>query len=471
MAIDFQHKDYKAQVAAWTMIDDVCNMRDVEKYLIELNPTDTSVENRERNAAYKKRAVFYQVAGYTVRGLNSLLFAKEPEFVAPAQLEYLADNADGSGVSIYQQAQAVAREVIMKSRAGLYVTYPKTDAPASRADMAAMRVFATIHKIDAEQVVNWRVEMVGAQIKLTLVVIKEVEDELQPDGHEVKSVDQYRELAMVNGVFVVRKWRQNAKKEWAVVDESIPVDGSGKSWDVIPFTFVGAEDNSSSVDTPNMLALATINVAHYRNSADYEDSVWFAGQAQPWMSGMTQTHVDMMKKNNMYVGSRNCLGVPQGETFSFATAPANPLVRQAMIDKQDQMIGIGARFIQPTGPAKTATEAGNDAQVQHSVLSLISSNLSEAYTLALQWCARYMNVDAGDAEFETTQDFVSPTATSQEIQAMAATFLQGAMPMGDYYRWLKKRDLIDPEKTVEEFSQEVGAPNMPDLDANDAAAA
>lgn len=466
MAIDYQHKDYKEMVGKWELIDDVCDYDDVEKYLIELNPQDLSNENQVRNEHYRERAVFYPVAGHTARGLNSLLFSKPPVLNVPPQLEYLATNADGLGVSIYQQAQDVAYDLITKSRGALYVSYPETTEQSSLADMRALKVFATIQDIEAEQIINWRVERDGALMKLSLVVISEDVEEIQSDGYEIKCVPQLRELALVSKVFIVRLWRKNKKTgEWYVLSESIPTDGAGNTWDEIPLTFVGVESNSSDIDEPNMFAMAKANVAHYRNSADFEDSVWFSGQAQPWMSGLNSTSVNLMKEMKMYVGSRSMLGVPEGQQFAFASAPPNPLVRQAMLDKIDMMIGMGARFITPTGPAKTATEADNDAKVQHSLLSMISGNLSDAYTQAIAWCCRFMRVEVGDSSFETTQDFVSPAATAQEISAIAATFVQGALPMGDYFRWLQMHGIVDEDKTVEEFSSEINvATNMPNLD-------
>ena len=454
MAIDFQHKQYKANIDKWQKIDRICSGDDVTQYLVTLNPNDTSTQNATRNKQYRERAVFYQVAGYTARGLNGLLFSKWPKLNVPAQLEYLATNADGAGASIYQQAQNTAEDVIKKGRAGLFVSYPETEGAVSRADMDAMRVFSTIHKIDAEQILNWRYTLDGAHVKLSLLTFYEVVEEA--DGYETKDVEQIRELALESDVFVVRKWRLNDKKEWYIHAENIPTDGTGKTWDIIPFTFVGSENNNSSVDDAPMWPLVEINVGHYRNSADYEDNVWYCGQAQPWMSGLNQNHVDMMKKNNMYVGSREMIGVPDGGSFGFESAPPNTMVRQAMLDKLEMMIGMGARFIQQGGAAKTAYEAGQDASVQHSVLSLISSNLSEAYTQCIKWAARYMNVPETDGiSFETTMDFVSPTATAQDIQAMVAGFVQGAVPMSTYFKWLQRHGLEDGEKTVEEFAEEV----------------
>ena len=465
MAIDFQHPEYKENIERWKLADNICSSRNVEQYLIELNPNDKSAENVTRNKQYKERAVLYTVAGHTLQGLVGLLFSKPPVVELPSQLEYMKENVDGSGISIYQQAQDSSSNVIKKGRSGLFTSYPKTNGETSKADMENGSIVATINKIEAEQIINWATETIGAKTFLSLVVIQESVEVVE--DYELKQVDQLRELALIDGVFTVREWRKKDGKEsneWIIFDESIPTDSKGSTWNEIPFTFIGSLANTSIIDDAPIYPLVKINVAHYRNSADYEDSVWYVGQAQSWMSGINQTHLDLMKKNNMYSGSRELMGVPSGESYGFAAAPPNTMVREAMLDKQDQMIGLGARIIQENGQIKTATESNNDAKAQYSSLSLVSVNISEAYTQSCKWAAKYMGAQEESIEFTTTMEFISPTATAQDVQAMVAGFIQGAIPVGDYFRWLKKVDLVDGEKTIEEFSEEVGNVGMTNLD-------
>lgn len=469
MSINFQHPEYEKYLPEWQMVENICESSNVEQYLIPLNPADNSEENRARNEAYRKRAVLYPVAGHTLQGLIGLMFSKDPQLVVPQSMDYMLTNCDGSGVSIYQQSQCVAEDVMRKGRVALFVTYPKTTGPVSREQINNQQFVATIHEIDAEQVINWRTKTIGSKTILELVVIREYIQEVQADGYEVKEIEQLRELALVDGIYTVREWRKNDKDEWITIGESRPTDAAGKLWTEIPFIFVGSISNTPEIDEAPIYPLAKINVAHYRNSADYEDSVWYVGQAQPWMSGITQNHVDLMKSNNMYVGSRNLLGVPSGERFEFASAPPNPLVRQAMLDKLEMMIGLGARFIQGQGQVKTATEASNDAKSQYSSLALVAGNISEAYTKALEFAGRYMG-DNGEATYQISKDFISLIATAQDIQAIVAAFVQGAIPMGDYFRWLKKVDLVDGEKTIEQFAEEVGKTQMPNLEQGNQAA-
>lgn len=450
--IDHKNKEYLENVEKWEMIDSVITGEDVEEHLIYLNAHDKSIENRERNSAYRQRAVFYPIAEKTALGLVSLMFSELPVLQIPAPLNYVTETIDGAGTSIFQQSQDLTTDVITRGRGGLYVTYPDVSAPLSRADMQTGSFFATAHRIEAHQIINWRVTTVGARLKLSLVVIREIVTEAV--DYEDVEVEQIRELFLQDEIFIERLWRKDRGDNWVIYSESSPRDGKGKPWDVIPFTFLGSLSNSPEVDPSVMMGLIKLNIAHYRNSADYEDSVWFSGQAQPWMSGVTQTHVDLMEKNNMYIGARSLLGVPSGEKFDFAAAPPNPLVRQAMADKLEAMIGLGARYIQPGGVAKTATESNNDMAVQHSVLSIISGNISEAYTQALNWMARYMGAPE-DSEYKTKREFVDTNVTSQEIQAMVAGFIQGAIPISDYFTWLQERKIVDNEKTLDEFSSEI----------------
>lgn len=465
MAVDFTRSEYEKNLPKWKLVDDITSGDNVKNYLIKLNPNDESDENVIRNRQYKDRAIFYKIAGQTLAGLNGLLYRKDPEIELPAGLEYLKKNADGGGVSIYQQSQQSSKECIKKGRFGLYVTFPQTEGRFTKRDRDSGRYISTIHQIDAQQIINWQVATVGSKVVLTKVVIKEVAQVQGEDEFETKEQDQFKELSLDDGIFVVRDWVK-IDGEWNFTQYT-PTDARGSNWDVIPFVFGGSTANTQHVDEIPMLGLCEVNKGHFRNSADYEDSVFFTGQAQAWMSGLNQNHVDQMKEANVYVGSRNLLAVPSGENFGFESAEPNTMVRQAMIDKVDMMIGLGARFIQQGGAAKTATEANNEAQTQHSVLSLIALNVSDAYEQAIQFCARYMGetITESNMKFRINQDFVDNKATAQDIQAMVAGFIQGAIPASDYFNWMKKVEIVDNEKTLEQFNEEVSQSQMPNMDA------
>jgi hypothetical protein len=174
-----------------------------------------------------------------------------------------------------------------------------------------------------------------------------------------------------------------------------------------------------------------------------------------------------LRKNGQFIGSGTLMGVPSGETFDFAQAKPNSLAREAMQDKVQMMIGLGAMFLTGSGQAKTATQVDGELMAQHSVLSLISSNVSEAYNQALGYVKLFMGSD-DDAELLINREFVRPNASAQEITAVVASFMQGALPISDLLSWQQRHGLVDRDKTLEEYSEEIGVQDdMPDLEEDD----
>lgn len=455
-SITATHPQYDEAVGAWNRITDICRGRDedVRKYLIELNPGDASEENRLRNLEYRRRAVFVRIAGRTVNGMLGMVFKTFPKLSIPEALDYVKSNADGAGVSVYQQSQKALRSVISKGRAGLFVDYPAADGPLSVADMNAGRAFATVQRFEPEQIINWGLVNYGATVKLGRVVVKE-------DGYDVygNAFSFYRELFLDDGGYVAREWRRDADGEWAVYSETRPRDGGGRPWDEIPFVFVGAETNAAAVNDPPMYDICSLNIGHYNNSADYEDSAHFVGQPQYWMSGMDPDVLEMFKKEKAYVGSRMIIGVPAGEQLAIAQPQPNAMIKEAMDDKIKLAIGMGAFFITPGSAVKTATQSAGEQEMQHSILSLASSNLGEAYTQCLEWMARYMAIDPDALPepllYEPNHDFVESGMDAQTLTALTAAWAQGALPYSDYVARLQKAELIDPEKTADEAKEEI----------------
>jgi hypothetical protein len=175
------------------------------------------------------------------------------------------------------------------------------------------------------------------------------------------------------------------------------------------------------------------------------------------MSGITRDHIALMKANNMYVGAKTLIGVPTGETFGFASPSPNPMVRQAMIDKVDMMISIGAWHITPGGVAKTAEQSANEKSSQHSHLTLTTSNVSDGYTRALHWAASYMeaNPDFDNISYIINQDFIDPNTTPAQMKEIIVGFVTGAVPVGDYIQYMKDAGIFDEEKSKEDYIEEI----------------
>jgi len=457
--VTFQRDDYDQSLYAWTLADDVVAGQSAVKskktvYLPKPNPCDLSVENSKRYDQYLARAVFYNATGRTLQGLVGAAFRKDPSLDVPSVLDYVSEDIDGAGISIYQQSQSALRGVLKKGRHALLVDYPQVEGQATRADMVSGRLRSTVVSIRPEQIVNWRTKKVGAEHKLSLIVICESVEEPTEDGFGVDVIEQYRVLRLETS-YTQEIWRKNGKDKWVLYQEPVVIlDGTGRAWDEIPITFIGSNNNDSTIDPSPMYDMAEINIAHYRNSADYEDSAYFVGQAQPWMAGLTEEWRDWMEKNGVYVGSRSPVLLPEGGQYGIAQAQPNTLVREAMQDKEQQLISLGARLVQPGTAVKTATQSQGEQEAEHSVLSLACSNVSDAYTKVLSWMARFMA--ANDAvEYQIQQDFVEQRLDAQMLTALVGAWQSGKYPESDLWDQLKKYGLIDPEKDDEAIREEL----------------
>jgi len=458
--VSFQRADYQAVLADWKLLADVVAGERAVKaagtaYLPKPNPADDSDHNRRRYEQYKLRAVFYGATGNTLAGLIGAAFRKAPETKIPDGLAFALSDIDGAGISIYQQAQKTLGQTLLKGRCGLLVDYPETSGITSVATQRLLNIRATTTRVNAENIINWRTEMVGGSAKLSLVVISESHEVV--DGFGSTDEQQFRVLRLIDGVYFVEIWRMNeAKTQWVLSSSIAPTRADGSNWDQIPFVFVGAENNDHEIDRAPLLPIALLNLAHYRNSADYEDSVYFCGQPQPWMSGLDVEWRNHLQKTGITIGSGVTLPIPKNGAFGIEQASPNTLAKEAMDQKERQMISLGARVIERSVAAKTATEVDSNDSVQHSILSLAASNVSAAYTKCLGWMAEFMGVPGGIL-FEISREFASKSLDPQMITALVGAWQSGKLPESDLWNYWRKHGLIEGDKGDESIKAELDA--------------
>lgn len=427
--------------------DCVAGQRQIKKRGVKYlpDPDETEPDQVEREARYKAylmRSVFYGVTGRTLRGLVGLVFDKDPAIEIPDLLGVVKEDATGSGTTLDQQAQAALTDVVSLGRAGVLTDYPNTTAPTTRAQALAGNIRPTLIRYQAEQIINWRTRTVGAKVLLSLVVLREsyvVED----DGFAETPGTQYRVLRLTpEGNYVVEIHRDVESAGLVIFETYQPTDGKGQPFKEIPFSFIGAEDNDPGVDRPPLLDIAELNVAHYRNSADYEESAFVVGQPTPVLAGLTKQWVDEALKGRVRFGSRAAIPLPVGGSAELLQAEPNSLAFEAMEHKEKQMIALGAKLIENTGTQQTATEATIDTVMDNSVLGTCARNVSMAYRKALNWAWQFMTGEIVDdpevIDYELSTDFAARTLTAQDRQQIVQAWVQKAITWEEM-RWNLKR--------------------------------
>ena len=314
-------------------------------YLPMPNAEDTSKENKARYDSYLKRAVFYNVTRRTLNGLVGQVFMRDPVVKVPSLLNPVIENASGTGVSLTQQSKKTLSLTLAYSRAGLLVDYPEVpEGGASVADLEAGRVRPTITTYAPQEIINWRLTERGAEEILSLVVLAEAYC-FADDGFEMKNAAQFRVLKLdENGEYVMELWQEPQPTSWdgsktpkgnfQLSKVLRPRGADGLPLREIPFMFVGSENNDSSPDNPNLYDLASLNIAHYRNSADYEEACYVVGQPTPVLTGLTEEWVKDVLKGTVAFGSRGGIPLPVGGDAKLLQATENTMIKEAMEAKK-----------------------------------------------------------------------------------------------------------------------------------------
>ena len=417
--------DYK-----WTIIEDCLAGQETIKnkgktYLPIPNPSDKSTENVARYDNYVARAVFYGVVANTTAGLVGQVFNTDPVSEYPPELEGLWFNADGRGISLVQQSKRVLTSVISMGRSGLLADHPpgKADGtPFTREDVNKGIARAKILLYGPRSIINWRYTQFGALSKLSLVVLAE-DFVTKDDGFEIQTGKEWRVLRLTEeGVYTTEVWRRrddDPEGGFVIHQEAYaPTDSAGKTFDYIPFYFIGSQDNDADIDKPPMYDMAELNLAHYRNSADYEDAVFMLGQPTPFFAGLTASWVTDVLKGTIQLGSRGAVPLPEGGSAGLIQASENTMVKEAMDKKEQQMVAIGAQLIEEKQVQRTLGEAQMEHAVVASTLATCANNVSQAYELALGAAAQFMGLTKAADNTEATKKIVYKLSTDFAISKM-----------------------------------------------------
>lgn len=441
------HIEFQAMWPIWKRVADCVAGEDAvkaagEKYLPK--PTTNDGEDpkkvKERYNGYRTRALYYNATGRTLRGMVGEVFTRCPTTDLPQQLKDLLPNLDGEGRSAEQIAKELLSNLLQFGRTGLLVDYPNMSVKDETTGQVKVKQ-TTVKDLQEQKVrprmvcyppfsvINWRLSTYGALNLLSLVVLKE-DNLLVDDGFEEVFNEQYRVLRLdAAGEYIVQIWRQPSKGAAFQMEEEFKPMANGKPFTRIPFTFVGSEDNGAKVNLPPLDALSSVNLSHYRNSAEYEDSVAIVGQPTLFICGMTEDWAKTVLKGKVRFGSRAVVPLEKGCTVELVQAEPNMIAKEAMDNKVQMMKALGAQLIEEKAVQRTATEAGQDSAANTSVLGTAARNVSDAMTAAFGWMAMYLGLDpkvgseAGkELSYELSDDFSFKGMNPEQLSATVAAW-------------------------------------------------
>lgn len=470
--VTFVRADVRNAQSEWTEVQDCLSGEKAVKAkgATYLPVPDAELGGKTTDSRYKSyitRAVFYGVTNRTLQGLVGQVFGRETDIKFPSELEQLVNDVSGDGVGIEQQAKKTLEYVLAFGRAGILTDFPSTGRALSRADVLGGDFHPTIKLYRPENVINWRTRRYGAKVKLSLVVLKEQVDENDDTAFETEVSTVYRVLRLTEDeTYTVTLYTEDpeARDEIEYVEgETItPTDSEGKAFDHIPFRFVGPENNDPEIDPAPLAPMASLNLAHYRNSADYEDSTFIAGQPTPVFAGLTEEWVNNVMKGKVYLGSRGGVMLPKGGTADLLQPTMNTMPKEAMDQKEHQMVALGAKLVEDRSIRRTATEARQDEASETSVLSSATKNVNAAYNEGLQDAQKFAG-GSGEITFKLNSDFDLTSMTPQERMQLVTEWQSEAISFTEMRRGLRRGRIAFQDDDVAKAEIEENPPmTVPD---------
>lgn len=422
-----------------------------ELYLPKPNAEDCTPQNNARYEAYLRRAVFYNVTKRTRDGLTGYVFSRDPEITVPALMDNVVSDSDGAGIDLTQAAKRSLGHVLSFGRAGVLTDYPPAPDGSTVSDLATGQVRPTIVAYHPYQIRNWRTMVRGAKVVLSMVVLleKHVWDD---DGFQELIGVQFRVLRLdpVSGHYTVELWYANDPNstDFILQEQYSPSGGDGQPITDLPFTFIGSENNDSNPDLPPLLDMANLNIAHYRNSADYEESCFICGQPTPVVTGLSEQWYEKVLNKQINFGSRGGIPLPVGGTAMLIQAEPNSMIKEAMDHKERQMVALGAKLIEDSTIARTATEARMDDTSETSILATCAKNVGTAYQYALEWAAKFMGVAETEVTFEINTNFDLATMDALTRAQLLKEWQSGAISWTEYRENMRKSGLVSQDDDV-----------------------
>ena len=450
---------YTKAIPKWSDVRDAVN-DDIECNAIKkgyiIKPPGMSEENYK---AYVERAVFKNFVGKTLRSQKGAAFGKEFSFSGvkgseiPESLRYLVDNVDGSGTSLEDQVKLVGQDVFSIGRVGAMVEY-RGGGNGSLAESNKAKIVT----YTAESIHDWN-ESFSIEVDNKLVYVLLVETYSKFDNGSRENVERKIILKLDDDGFYTQTITEDNKMIGDVIE---PKFGNGERMNVIPFKFIGADNNKPDVSQIPLFDLTKLNIAMYRSDADARTlihlcsvpnvSIELSQNVDPSTfarsNGLDIEGTDRMKPLKMggvgYVGGK--MEYIQASADSF-------MLEYQKIDKDD-MISLGAQEV-TIGRVETAEAAIIRKAAGTVSLGDMVGNIEDAYYDLFMWCSM-MNNQSGQAdefEFNMNKKFFDDRLTPQMLQQLGALALSNQIPQQTIFKAMKRDGSlgVDDEMEFDDF--------------------
>tara|TARA_R110001606_G_scaffold27768_1_gene88617 strand:- start:1690 stop:3216 length:1527 start_codon:yes stop_codon:yes gene_type:complete len=399
-------------------------------------------QNALRVDSYWSRGRWFPATGRTYETLGGMVWSKEPEQDIQPKLEYLVDNADGTGCGLREVAQKAVDRVIADARYGILV-----DMPAAPVDESGERVQLTRAQnesgdfspkwiqYDADNIIYFR----NSGNSRGVDEIRLIEVKLEPKGEfDYEEKTYIRRLVMIGGIYHNQLWTD--KNE---MDSDFTPVANGSNLTEIPFQFFGADDNSAEYSKLPLYDLANSNLGHFVLDCDNRDNLHFHGQGMTVVStDMSKDEFDDMNPNGLDVGARGMNMLDAAGKVEIIQIAATGAIATEMLRDEDRMVMSGAQLVTDNSANETLGAKRIDANASMSALKRISYNVSDGFKQLFTWTSQFLG-ETNESIYKLNDEFITDDLTPEMINAHLALVQGGILPAISLNQTARKAKLTD----------------------------
>ncbi len=425
-----------ARISNWDLIHDLLGGT---RAMIEAGQRWLPREPGEEDDGYKirlSRSLLFEAFGETIGNLVAQPFSKPMSFSSmPENLEYLEDNADGSGNDIECSSNQNMTDMLTYGLSHILIDHTpvplsEDGEPISIADEEALGARTNFVKIAPPNLIGWRSEMRDGVTVLTQIRFRDtrtINDGLYGERTE-KLIRVYTETDWEIHVFDEKTKKYN-------LSEVGP-----HTFGAVPLVTIYANKTGFMTAISPFLALAYINLGHWRSDSDQRNILRFSRFGLLFASGFSEEQVESKEKS---VGPTVFIKTTAENADMKYVEPKGTAIAAGRDDLKDlerkmQILGFQP-FAEGSG-MNTATEASIDERRTQTAAQAWIKSLERGVTQAFEAAARWIKEKLPeDFAVDIFSDFKANLFGDADADLLTKMCLSGKLTLETLLKELNRR--------------------------------
>lgn len=371
--------------------------------------------------AYRGRAQFPEILAPSVSAMIGIIHGREIKIDLPAALEYMWENADGTGLPLEAFHRRITRELLVIGRYAVLA-----DAPEGGGDP----FLAGYH---ADSVINWDADWwvldESGQVR---------------SGFKWEKRSRYRVLTM-NGLAYAQALYEGDNA--APVEIQVTAVG-GRNLPRIPFTIANARDLSAKIETPPLIGVARAALAIYQLSADYRHQLYMSGQETlVAINGDAPTAVGAGVVHKM-MGAE---GLTPDLKYVSPSCSGIDAHLKAMEDNRIAAVQAGARLLEQSDGVQESGEARKlRFASETATLTSIAQSSCALLERSLRNVAMIRGIPEDDIVVTPPADLLDRTMSATDFAALFGVYERGGISWRTLYEAGQRGGVFSAERDADE---------------------